>query len=484
MASKERDQLVERGETERQAKHARILHKHPDALKAELRRRWVGREEQLDQLIGLVGRGKEAAPSVIVCGGCSTGKTSIVKDVLRTFGIRHAYVNCTENSAPRRVLLSVLSQVKGYERKKNAGYTWETKCDRLADFLPALAAAIPSDAKETTFVVLDQAEKLRKSKGSTSPDAEYILSAFLRLQELCGRRITTLLISKLGWNGFHSGHMAEVEPATVFFPSYSQDEIIQILCQSTKVDDLRLYTSFLGQVLPSLMRMSVNLRDLGFLTNILYSKYIGPIEGGLCSPSERRVLWQFFSGIFRAVTQAYQMGDDVWRALEQSTEPSGIKGNATRKQGVLDFEIPYDSKVLLLAAFIASRNPASLDASMFENKKVGKRRRNALASDRQVVAAQEARLKAPGPFPLERLIYIYNCLLDVVDDGHFASRSERCLGASFFQQLNGLVGLKLVSRVSPDPLDATRYRCNLDESVAEILSRNVKIPLHGFLRYA
>jgi hypothetical protein len=54
-----------------------------------------------------------------------------------------------------------------------------------------------------------------------------------------------------------------------------------------------------------------------------------------------------------------------------------------RRDGV-DFELPYLSKFLLLAAYVASRNPPSADRPLFDPT-VGKRRRHGhLAHDKQV----------------------------------------------------------------------------------------------------
>lgn len=469
---------------ERRPRNVELCPQQQKDVLEKLCTRWVGREEQLRDMVGLIGTGYEPAPSLLVCGGVSTGKTSIVKDLMQTLRAKHAYVNCLESATPRQVFLAVLSQLKGSKRRKSTGYMADMKCDRLADFLPALSATIEASTRETVFIVLDEAEKLRKPKGCNMPDTEFILPAFLRLPELCRRKISVILISKLGWSSFHSSHMAEVEPSLIFFPSYSQDEITQILCQSPAVEDTKLYKSFLGQVLPSLTRMCGDLRDIGFLTGVLFQKYVEPIKEGMCTPSERRILWQFFAGTFRAATQAYQAGDDIWNAIQRASEESQERSTSTKGHASLELELPFDSKILLLASFIASRNPASLDARMFENKRATKRRRSALESDRQVAAAQEARLKSPGPFLFERLVTIFNCLLDVVDERHFVARSDRSLSASLFQQLNTLVGLRLLSRVSPDPLESVRYRCNLDERMAEKISRNVQIPLHSFLRYA
>ena len=40
---------------------------------------WPGRAQQIEQLIAIVGDGRVAAPPIMVYGGPSTGKTSIVR---------------------------------------------------------------------------------------------------------------------------------------------------------------------------------------------------------------------------------------------------------------------------------------------------------------------------------------------------------------------------------------------------------------------
>ena len=52
--------------------------------------------------------------------------------------------------------------------------------------------------------------------------------------------------------------------------------------------------------------------------------------------------------------------------------------------GVLDFELPFMSKFLLLAAYVAARNKPTLDRRLFDPKAKAARRKGAMAQDRQV----------------------------------------------------------------------------------------------------
>jgi origin recognition complex subunit 5 len=65
----------------------------------------------------------------------------------------------------------------------------------------------------------------------------------------------------------------------------------------------------------------------------------------------------------------------------------------------LDFELPYMSKYLLVAAYIASRNHPSPDRRVFNISSGKKRRRSsfgAMQADSRADAAKAAALAAPG----------------------------------------------------------------------------------------
>lgn len=68
-------------------------------------------------------------------------------------------------------------------------------------------------------------------------------------------------------------------------------------------------------------------------------------------------------------------------------------GGAAAQQGTpserLDFELPFSAKLLLLAAYVASRNRPALDRRLFDPAACSRRRRGAMASDKQ------ARFKSP-----------------------------------------------------------------------------------------
>ena len=64
----------------------------------------------------------------------------------------------------------------------------------------------------------------------------------------------------------------------------------------------------------------------------------------------------------------------------------------------LDFELPFTSKLLLLAAYICSRNRPALDRRLFDPSSRAGRRRSTMASDKQVPAGTPCSSALP-PLP-------------------------------------------------------------------------------------
>ena len=74
----------------------------------------------------------------------------------------------------------------------------------------------------------------------------------------------------------------------------------------------------------------------------------------------------------------------------------GVIAKATER---LDFELPYMSKYLLVAAYIASRNRPATDKRVFDISGGRKRRRcsvGAMQADKHAEAAKAAALAGPG----------------------------------------------------------------------------------------
>ena len=89
-------------------------------------------------------------------------------------------------------------------------------------------------------------------------------------------------------------------------------------------------------------------------------------------------------------------------------------GPAITNQTRLNIELPFYSKFLLIAAFLASYNPAKSDKRFFV-KHHGKQKKT--LSSIKAKEKLNSQLTGPKPFPLERLLAIfYNIVEEQVTD--------------------------------------------------------------------
>eukprot|EP00051_Salpingoeca_urceolata_P015425 m.199935 g.199935 ORF g.199935 m.199935 type:complete len:200 (-) comp18397_c1_seq16:286-885(-) len=120
---------------------------------------------------------------------------------------------------------------------------------------------------------------------------------------------------------------------------------------------------------------------------------------------------------------------------KQQRDPGQVASARRAKAGPSQkLELPFYSKYLLCAAFIASYNPASTDRALFSkrssSRKKSRRRTTASASSRHLLG--------PKAFPLDRLFAIFYSILD----------ETSVPTAETYIQVGSLVSLKLLAKVA------------------------------------
>lgn len=177
----------------------------------------------------------------------------------------------------------------------------------------------------------------------------------------------------------------------------------------------------------------------------------------------------------------------------------GRQGGDRSSSKGLSFELPYLSKFLLLAAYVASRNKPTTDRAVFDPTHGKRARRDAQAQDRQVEpicqlfrgegggfqrcapsvpvcphvtdrpgwlaqveAAVEAKLRGPHSFPLERLFIVFYALYSAhnADDEDPGSRHPYMVGC----RLAGGMGTRAPKQppaVISQPLQPFWCRCSV-----------------------
>ena len=137
-------------------------------------------------------------------------------------------------------------------------------------------------------------------------------------------------------------------------------------------------------------------------------------------------------------------------------------------------ELPYHSRWLLLAAYLASYNPSRTDARFFARRQ-NKRRRGKKAKRIRAGGPGDAsrqHLKGPKTFPLDRLLAIFYS----INDAHVDATAE------IHGAVRSLVSLRLLTQVSgAAALDGVRYKCALTLDEVTRLAKTVKFELHRHL---
>lgn len=550
-----------------------------------------GRQTQIKELISLIGGPRDFMTPLLVYGGPSTGKTSVVLDIFKRLNRPFAYASCRSCFNPRLLFESILNQLMSHRRTKANNYSSAKRCEKIADFVAYLGeACIQSIEKKYQKTLVNGSIESRKDEepgfmGSPPRDSQKspekgfkssprkntqkspekslkgsskkltgralkasgcenpsqkgtgkrdndssskearrldysevvylifdniellhewnngfnLISALLKLSDLTRMpNLGLILISNVTPDSFYS-HTGALEPLTVYFRDYTDDELHQILIKGQP--NTELYSSFLNAILKPFSRACRRVTELSTALEPLFQKYCEPISKEAKVPDEngkRRLFAYLEPHIAPALNQIFNV------PTSGPSKPNGDKvsrKNMTKRQGFdesledLDFHLSVCGKYLLISAFIASRNPATLDATLFDssgeldNRK--RRRKSVTATERKEHEEQEKFLKGPGSFPLERLLAIFQCITAVADEelenlqcNNISAADENSvdLMADALMQLSTLCNINLLYKGSSCPLEgAARYRCNIDQELALKIARSVKFPLSKYL---
>lgn len=138
-------------------------------------------------------------------------------------------------------------------------------------------------------------------------------------------------------------------------------------------------------------------------------------------------------------------------------------------------ELPYFTKFLLIASFLASYNPPRFDTRFFaRNEERTKKKGGATRKMKAENLGSNMRQQLVGPksFPVERMLAIF---YSIVDD-HVVS------GLEIQTQIMSLVNLKLLTRNSTcDNLDGIKCKCNVSFEFIKNLSHSVRFDVSSYL---
>ncbi|KAF8412236.1 hypothetical protein HHK36_000196 [Tetracentron sinense] len=462
-----------------------------------------GRRIQILELLRLLGPPNSPLLPLFIYGGSSTGKTSIVLQIFRHLNRPFVYSSCRTCYNPRILFESTLNQLLLHRRKVVNGYSSAKRCERPADFVNYLREALndvltnlkghlrksSSEKLEERgngrmiYLIFDNVELVREwDKSSGITHLLFELYDILKMPE-----VGLIFISSTSPDTYYSS-AGVVEPIPVLFPDYTEDVLCQIFMRNQA--NPKLYSSFLDVILRPFCRITRRVDELSTAFSPLFKKYCEPLSDLGVVPSEdmkRRLFCHLQPHIAASLNEIFKFESQPSLEAEANKEKFTRKCNMRKVEGgeafdEMDFHISTSAKYLLISAFLASRNPATLDASLFDStggsdNRKRRRKSSGKSIEQKESAEQELLMKGPGSFPLERLLAIFQCITSVAegsleedqqeDGGLGAEGGDIGLMSDVLLQLSTLCNANFISKGGSCPLEgSTRYRSTVGEEMA------------------
>uniref|UniRef100_A0AAY4DTS1 Origin recognition complex subunit 5 n=1 Tax=Denticeps clupeoides TaxID=299321 RepID=A0AAY4DTS1_9TELE len=412
------------------------------------------RETQASTLLALLGEPDHYTyPSIFIYGHHASGKSHVTECIMKELELPHVTVSCVECVSAGLLFEQVVMGLYGSEATALL-----PRSSSILDFVRVykqLSSQEPS--YQTRYIILDRAQLLRDMEAN-------LLPGFLRLQELVDDNVTVIFLSEIVWDKFRPSTGC-FEPVVLHFPDYNKGELHQILTLDSHPSySPELYSSFINIMLGVFYSVCRDLRELRHLAALNFSKFCEPLERGEVKETDTHKLWKNIEPHLKKAMQTVYLRE-VSSGRCVSVPLSGLSAYA-------HVELPYYSKFLLIAAYLASYNPARTDRRFFL-KHHGKLKKTNFMKKHEKTSNH---LLGPKPFPLDRLLAIFYSVVD----------NRVAPTASVFSQISSLVTLQLLTQVGhDDQLDAPKYKCavSLDfiQAIARTLSFDIVRYLYDFL---
>ncbi|KAF1982164.1 hypothetical protein K402DRAFT_340860 [Aulographum hederae CBS 113979] len=445
----------------------------PDELiLASVNEQYPCRELQIRQLSTLYNHAFPSPPSLVVHGSEATGKTSVVKAILEANKLPFAFVNSRECITGRHLLertIAACLDALDASSDELIDRTPYVRCESISALSVHLQRLL--EDHERLVLVFDAIDKQREAPPT-------LLPAMARFGEIIPNLSVIFIVALPRPRFLHTAGTPHLH-----FPPYSRDQSISILSTSplpiflepiaedidyteeeAEEDSAWLWTRYCAAIWDSIAKGAA--RDLVSFRGVcekLWRPFVQPIIDGKFGTRD-------FSRLLIANRTLLQ-GED---ALLESIVPKTVGGN--QKLARVTHDLPYYSKYLLCAAYLASFNPPRQDQLYFMKNTERKRKKKGGAAGRAAKHRKIPRhLLNPSAFPLDRLLAILHAILP----------HDLPPTADIFTQIATLSSLRLLLRTGAaggDVLDAgCKWRVNFGWEYVSALGRNVQLEMADYL---
>lgn len=160
-------------------------------------------------------------------------------------------------------------------------------------------------------------------------------------------------------------------------------------------ENASLYQTYLSMILGVFLVACRDFCELRYIASQHWESFLEPIHRGEIEKTQAVKLWRHLEPKLRSsLNQVY------------------VRGPAECGQG-LKMELPFFSKFLIIAAYLASYNPARYDRRLFVKAKEGRKNKDkGLKSLKKQKLHNAARLMGPKVFPIDRLMAIFYSIVE------------------------------------------------------------------------
>lgn len=309
-----------------------------------------------------------------------------------------------------------------------------------------------------------------------------------------------------------------IEPFLIRFPEYNREDTIRILQRDFRPStieinnynneeeeeeekdktmteiielDVRFYTYFLEVIYDSLNHNCKDINELRYHAALLFPLYIKPIRQGIVSTNEKQRLFKYVQPYIKeAVEKLYlreissaEWSQEIKKQLDTTAADDDLKEReftlttSNNKIGKAEIELPYYTKFLLIATYLASYNPPKFDVRYFakineerKKKKGGGTRKTGRVD--KLGGKMRQQLLGPKVFPVERMLAIFYSIIDEqIDDT-----------IDIQLQITSLTTLRLLVRAtSVDKLDGAKYKSNVNFEFIKAVAKSVRFEIDRYL---
>lgn len=398
--------------------------------------------------------------NLFVHGHVATGKSFILTKVLDYLDYNTCIVNCLQLTSNKSMFEKIIIDLSLIELSTSNNYRLEQRCDDFVEFISRIKL-IAQENPKPIVIVLEKCEKLRDMDAN-------VLPVLLKLGELTGSNVCTILSSDVAWEKFYP-KLGMYEPIKVHFPQYSQDEMMEILVHLTQPSeyDEDFYRSYLNLFLSIYFRFCRDLHELKYMAEKNFEKYIEPIQNGTIRKDDRSSLWRNISGTFKTNLEVIYLRASA-KDFDQQEEEKLLHNIESTVKLALSFELPYYAKFILIAAYLASYNLPKEDRRLFM-KEGGPRKRRGGKKKKKTTAMTTR--EGPRSFPLNRLLNIFCTII----------REKIDLNAIVLTQVPTMCQLGLLALMGDGDIEEPKYKCCIDFQFAMVISKNVDFELKKYL---